>query len=109
MSMNGISNTFIPNTLSGLESLNATNITINGVDISTLYVPFVNSPSDVDLSDKNLTTTGRVQTTILKLPSVTYSTTKVLRVNASKEVESVDLATVYVPYLNATNDLDMGG
>jgi hypothetical protein len=106
--MNGISNTFIPNTLSGLESLNATNITINGVDISTLYVPFVNSPFDVDLADKNLTTSGRVQTTILKLPSVTYSTTKVLRVNATKEVESVDLVTTFLPYSGATSDLDMG-
>lgn len=108
MSLNNISDLY-PNTLSGLSSFNANQILINGVDISTIYVPFINSPSDVDLSDKNLTTTGRVQTTILKLPSVTYSTTKVLRVNASKEVESVDLATVYVPYLNATNDLDMGG
>ena len=108
MSMNGISNTFIPNTLSGLESLNATNITINGVDISTLYVPFVNSPYDVDLADKNLTTSGRVQTTVLKLPSMTYSTTKVLRVNATKEVESVDLVSTFLPYSGATSDLNMG-
>jgi hypothetical protein len=106
--MNGISNTFIPNTLSGLESLNATNITINGVDISTLYVPFVNSPYNVDLSDKNLTTSGRVQTTVLKLPSMTYSTTKVLRVNSDKEVESVDLVSTFLPYSGATSDLDMG-
>ena len=106
--MNGISNTFIPNTLSGLETLNATNITINGVDISTLYVPFVNSPFDVDLADKNLTTSGRVQTTVLKLPSATYSTTKVLRVNSDKEVESVDLAPIYVAYTGSVSNLDMG-
>ena len=108
MSLNNIADLY-PNTLSGLSSFNANQILINGVDISTIYVPFINSPSDVDLADKNLTTTGRVQTTVLKLPSVSYSTTKVLRVNASKEVESIDLATVYVPYTGATNDLDMGG
>lgn len=108
MSMNGITNTYVPITLSGLETLNATNITINGVDISTIYVPFVNSPSDVDLASKNLTTAGRVQTTVLKLPSVTYSTTKVLRVNSDKEVESVDLALTYVPYSGATGTIDAG-
>ena len=106
--MNGISNTFIPNTLSGLESINATDITINGQSLSSIFVPFVNSPFDVDLSDKNLTTSGRVQTTVLKLPSMTYSTTKVLRVNSDKEVESVDLVSTFLPYEGATSDLDMG-
>lgn len=106
--MNGISNTFIPNTLSGLESINATDITINGQSLSSIFVPFINSPFDVDLADKNLTTSGRVQTTVLKLPSVTYSTTKVLRVKADKEVESVDLAPIYVSYTGAVSSLDMG-
>jgi len=108
MSMNGISNTFIPNTLSGLEAFNATNITINGVDISSLFVPFVNSPSDVDLADKNLTTSGRIQTAILKLPSVTYGATRVLQVDVNKEVQSIELNGVYVTYTGSTANLDMG-
>jgi len=108
MSMNGISNTFIPNTLSGLEAFNATNITINGVDISSLFVPFVNSPSDVDLSNKNLTTSGRIQTAILKLPSVTYGATRVLQVDVNKEVQSIELNGVYVTYTGSTANLDMG-
>jgi hypothetical protein len=106
--MNGISNTFIPNTLSGLEAFNATNITINGVDISSLFVPFVNSPSDVDLADKNLTTSGRIQTAILKLPSVTYGATRVLQVDINKEVQSIELNGVYVTYTGSTANLDMG-
>jgi hypothetical protein len=108
MSLNGVSNTFIPNTLSGLESFNATSITINGVDISTLYVPFINSPSDVDLSDKNLTTTGRVQCTVLKLPSLTQSSTKFLQLDVNKEAISTDLAGTFVVYTGATTNLDMG-
>lgn len=108
MSMNGISNTFIPNTLSGLEAFNATNITINGVDISSLFVPFVNSPSDVDLANKNLTTSGRIQTAILKLPSVTYGATRVLQVDVNKEVQSIELNGVYVTYTGSTANLDMG-
>ena len=107
MSLNNISDLY-PNTLSGLSSFNANQILINGVDISTIYVPFINSPSDVDLADKNFTTSGRVQTSVLKLPSATYSTTKVLRVNATKEVESVDLAPIYVAYTGSTANLDMG-
>jgi hypothetical protein len=107
MSLNNISDLY-PNTLSGLSSFNANQILINGVDISTIYVPFVNSPSDVDLADKNFTTSGRVQTAVLKLPSTTYSTTKVLRVNSTKEVESVDLAPIYVSYTGSTTNLDMG-
>ena len=106
--MNGISNTFIPNTLSGLEAFNATNITINGVDISSLFVPFVNSPSDVDLANKNLTTSGRIQTAILKLPSVTYGATRVLQVDVNKEVQSIELNGVYVTYTGSTANLDMG-
>lgn len=107
MSLNNISDLY-PNTLSGLSSFNANQILINGVDISTIYVPFINSPSDVDLADKNFTTSGRVQTAVLKLPSATYSMTKVLRVNATKEVESVDLAPIYVAYTGSTANLDMG-
>ena len=107
MSLNNIADLY-PNTLSGLSSFNANQILINGVDISTIYVPFINSPSDVDLADKNFTTSGRVQTAVLKLPSATYSTTKVLRVNATKEVESVDLAPIYVSYINPVSSLDMG-
>jgi len=107
MSLNNIADLY-PNTLSGLSSFNANQILINGVDISTIYVPFINSPSDVDLADKNFTTSGRVQTAILKLPSATYSMTKVLRVNSDKEVESVYLAHIYVAYTGSTANLDMG-
>lgn len=107
MSLNNIADLY-PNTLSGLSSFNANQILINGVDISTIYVSFINSPLDVDLADKNFTTSGRVQTAVLKLPSATYSTSKVLRVNASKEVESVDLATTYVPYTGATATINAG-
>ncbi|NDB59621.1 hypothetical protein EB001_14410 [bacterium] len=102
MSINNIANTSFPNTLNGLESVNATNITINGVDISTIYVPFINSPQDVDLSNKNLTTTGRIQTNLLKIPSLTNSTSKYLQLNSNKEVISTDLGLVYVPYTGGT-------
>jgi len=106
--MNGITATYVPITLSGLETIDATNITINGVDISTIYVPFINSPNDVDLGSKNLTTTGRVQTTVLKLPSLTQSTTKFLQLDVNKEVISTDLAGTFVTYTASTNNLDMG-
>lgn len=54
MSLNNISDTFIPNTLSGLESINATNITINGVDVNTLFVPYAGANTNIDLNAKNL-------------------------------------------------------
>jgi hypothetical protein len=107
MSLNGVADLY-PNTLSGLSTFNANQILINGVDISTIYVPFINSPSDVDLASKNLTTTGRVQATVLKLPSLTQSSTKFLQLDANKEVISTDLATTFVVYTGATNNLDMG-
>ena len=107
MSLNAISDYF-PSTLSGLSSFNANQILINGVDISTIYVPFINSPSDVDLASKNLTTTGRVQTTVLKLPSLTQSSTKFLQLNSNKEVISTDLAGTFVTYTGSTTNLDMG-
>lgn len=65
MSINNIANSVFPNTLSGLDSLNVTNITINGVDVSSLYVPFTNAPSNVDLNNKNLTGVNNVGTTTL--------------------------------------------
>jgi hypothetical protein len=107
MSLNGVADLY-PNTLSGLSTFNANQILINGVDISTIYVPFINSPSDVDLASKNLTTTGRVQATVLKLPSLTQSSTKFLQLDANKEVISTDLTTTFVVYTGATNNLDMG-
>ena len=108
MSINNIANTSFPNTLNGLESISATSITINGVDISTIYVPFINSPNDVDLGTKDLVTTGKLQSTLLKLPSLTNSTSKYLQLNSDKEVISTDLGLVYVPYTGATANLDMG-
>ena len=107
MSLNGVSDLY-PNTLSGLSTFNSNSILLNGVDITTIFVPFINSPSDVDLAAKNLTTTGRVQTTILKLPSLTQSTTKFLQLDANKEVISTDLAGTFVVYTGSTNNLDMG-
>ena len=107
MSLNGVADLY-PNTLSGLSTFNANQILINGVDISTIYVPFINSPSDVDLASKNLTTTGRVQTTVLKLPSLTQSSTKFLQLDANKEVISTDLAGTFVVYTGSTANLDMG-
>ena len=65
MSINNIANSVFPNTLSGLDSLNVTNITINGVDVSSLYVPFTNAPSNVDLNNKNFTGVNNVGTTTL--------------------------------------------
>lgn len=56
MSLNNISNNVFPNTLSGLDSINLTNITINGQDISTLFVPYTNATANVNLGNKALTT-----------------------------------------------------
>lgn len=65
MSINNIANTVFPNTLSGLESLNVTNITINGFDVTTLFVPYTGANTNVDLNNKNLSSVNNVGTTTL--------------------------------------------
>ena len=56
MSLNNINSNVFPATLSGLDSINLTNITINGQDISTLFVPYTNATANVNLGNKALTT-----------------------------------------------------
>jgi len=55
MSINNLTNTFIPNTLSGLETLNVSDITINGIDVTALFVPYAGANANVDLNNKSLT------------------------------------------------------
>jgi hypothetical protein len=65
MSINNIANTSFPNTLSGLDSINVTDITINGVDVTNLFVPYTGANTNIDLNNKNLTGVNNVGTTTL--------------------------------------------
>jgi hypothetical protein len=130
MSINNIANTVFPNTLSGLDSINVTDITINGVDVTTLFVPYTGANANVDLNNKNLsavnnvgtttvvasgsvqggalTTTGLTTTNTLKVNSVPAGTTsKYLATNATGEVIEADITTKYVPYTNATSHVNL--
>lgn len=91
MSIDNISNSVFPNTLSGLENLNVSNITINGVDVTTLFVPYSGANTNVDLNNKNLigingltsttvTATGLVQGG--NVTSTGLTTTNTLKVNS---------------------------
>lgn len=109
MSLNELSNSVFPNTLNGLDSLNVTDITINGQTLNSLFVPYANAVSDTDLNNKsltgvntlsatsviasglvqglNVTATGLTTTNTLKINSVPAGTVaKVLAVDASGNV-----------------------
>jgi hypothetical protein len=130
MSINNIANTVFPNTLSGLESLNVTNITINGFDVTTLFVPYTLANTNVDLNNKNLasvnnvgtttltatglvqggalTTTGLTTTNTLKVNSVPAGTTsKYLATDVAGNVIEANITTTYVPYTNATSHVNL--
>ena len=130
MSINNISSTSFPNTLSGLDSINVSNITINGFDVTTLFVPFINAPSNVDLNNKNLssvnnvgtttvvasgliqggalTTTGLTTTNALKVNSVPAGTTsKYLATDSTGNVIEANITTTYVPYTGATSHVNL--
>jgi hypothetical protein len=91
MSIDNISNSVFPNTLSGLENLNVTNITINGVDVTSLFVPYSGANTNIDLNNKNLTgINGLTSTTITatglvqggNVTSTGLTTTNTLKVNS---------------------------
>lgn len=119
MSINNIANTSFPNTLSGLTDLNVTDITINGVDVTTLFVPYTGANANVDLNNKNLSAvnnvgtssviaTGLITTNTLKIDSVPAGTTaKYLAINATGNVVEADITTKYVPYTGATANVNL--
>jgi hypothetical protein len=119
MSINNIANTVFPNTLSGLDSINVTDITINGVDVTTLFVPYTGANANVDLNNKNLSAvnnvgtssvvaTGLTTTNTLKIDSVPAGTTsKYLAVNATGNVIEADITTKYVPYTGASAHVNL--
>jgi hypothetical protein len=73
MSINGQASTVFANTISGLDSLNVSNITVNGVDLTATYVPYQNANSDVNLGIRNLTATTITATTSMITPTPTLS------------------------------------
>lgn len=119
MSINNIANTVFPNTLSGLDSINVTDITINGVDVTTLFVPYTGANANVDLNNKNLSgvnnvgtssviATGLITTDTLKINSVPAGTTaKYLATNATGNIVEADITTKYVPYTGATSHVNL--
>jgi len=130
MSINNIANTVFPNTLSGLDSINVTDITINGVDVTTLFVPYTGANANVDLNNKNLssvnnvgtttvvatgaiqggalTTTGVTTTNTLKVNSVPAGTTsKYLATDSTGNVIEANITTTYIPYTNATANVNL--
>lgn len=91
MSINNISNTVFSNTLSGLDTLNVTDITINGVNVTSLFVPYNGANINVDLNNKNLSgvnsltgtsivVSGTVQG--LNLTATGLTTTNTLKINS---------------------------
>jgi len=109
MSLNELSNSVFPNTLNGLDSLNVTDITINGETLNSLFVPYTGAVSNTDLNNKsltgvntlsatsvtasglvqglNVTATGLTTTNTLKINSVPAGTVvKALAVDASGNV-----------------------
>jgi len=132
MSLNGVSNTVFPNTLNGLDSLDVTNITIDGQSLASLFVPYTSALSNVDLNAKsltgvnsisasavtasglvqgqNVTATALTTTNTLKVNSVPAGTTaKYLATNATGEVIEADITTKYLPYTNATSHVNLNG
>ena len=130
MSLNGVSNTVFPNTLNGLDSLDVTNITIDGQSLASLFVPYTGAQSNVDLNAKSLTgvnsisasavtSSGLVQganvtatalttTDTLKINTVSAGTTaKYLATNAAGNVIEADITTKYVPYTGATAHVNL--
>ena len=130
MSLNGVSNTVFPNTLNGLDSLNVTNITIDGQTLSSLFVPYTGAQSNVDLNNKsltginglttgsatasglvqgaNVTATALTTTDTLKINTVSAGTTaKYLATNAAGNVIEADITTKYVPYTGATAHVNL--
>ena len=73
MSINGQASTVFANTISGLDTLNVSNITVNGVDLTATYVPYQNANSDVNLGIRNLTGTSIIATTSMTTPTPTLS------------------------------------
>jgi hypothetical protein len=130
MSLNGVSNTVFPNTLNGLDSLDVTNITIDGQSLASLFVPYTGAQSNVDLNAKsltgvnsisasavtasglvqgqNVTATALTTTNTIRINSVPAGTTaKYLATNATGDVIEADITTKYVPYTGATSHVNL--
>ena len=130
MSLNGVSNTVFPNTLNGLDSLDVTNITIDGQSLASLFVPYTAAQSNVDLNAKsltgvnslsasavtasglvqgqNVTATALTTTNTIRINSVPAGTTaKYLATNATGDVIEADITTKYLPYTGATSHVNL--
>jgi hypothetical protein len=130
MSLNGVSNTVFPNTLNGLDSLDVTNITIDGQSLASLFVPYTGAQSNVDLNAKsltgvnsisasavtasglvqgqNVTATALTTTDTIRINTVPAGTTaKYLATNATGDVIEADITTKYVPYTGATSHVNL--
>ena len=100
MSINNIANSVFPNTLSGLETLNVTDITINGIDVTSLFVPYTGANTNVDLNNKNLASVANVGTTTVvatgaiqggALTTTGLTTTNTLKINSLPAGTQVNL------------------
>lgn len=130
MSLNGVSNTVFPNTLNGLDSLDVTNITIDGQSLASLFVTYTGAQSNVDLNAKsltgvnsisasavtasglvqgqNVTATALTTTDTIRINTVPAGTTaKYLATNATGDVIEADITTKYVPYAGSISHVNL--
>ena len=94
MSINGLTEQFIPLSINGLTSVNASSITINGVPIDpSLYVPYVSAISNVNiqpfnLSVNNVLATGNITGNALITLDTTATNSYQFKINdGSKRLE----------------------
>ena len=63
MSLDGITQSFLPYTVDGLQSIDSSFVYYNGVPIGTAFVPYSGATSNVDLNNKNISNVNTLTAT----------------------------------------------
>jgi hypothetical protein len=72
MSINGLTEQYIPLSINGLSNINTNSIIINGVPFDpTLLVPYTGATTDLNLNSKNLTNVNNLSSTTATINTIT--------------------------------------
>ena len=85
MSLDGITQSFLPYTVDGLQSIDSSFVYYNGVPIGTAFVPYSGATSDVNLNNKNISNVNTLTATTGNITTLNTTTATITTVNSSTE------------------------
>ena len=100
MSLDGITQSFLPYTVDGLQSIDSSFVYYNGVPIGTAFVPYSGASSNVNLNNKNISNVNTLTATtgnITTLNATTSTTSGISTMNQG--VIQRNLNVGYVAYV----------